>query len=74
VYYITRTVEHNYISPSSTVGKQLHVSAPYVGHLQGCDLTYRAAIQDVWGVWGGGAGDWVRGGRDLVVSIVGTMT
>jgi len=31
---ITRTVEHNYISPSSTVGIQLHVSIPYVGHLQ----------------------------------------
>jgi len=39
----------------------------------GCDLTYRAAIQDVWGVllgyWGVG-----EGGRDLIVSIVGTMT
>jgi hypothetical protein len=32
--YITHTVEHNYISPSSTVGIQLHVSALYVGHLQ----------------------------------------
>jgi len=31
---ITRTVEHNYILPSSTVGIQLHVSALYVGHLQ----------------------------------------
>ena len=31
---ITHTVEHNYISPSSTVGTQLHVSALYVGHLQ----------------------------------------
>ena len=30
----THTVEHNYISPSSTVGIQLHVSALYVGHLQ----------------------------------------
>jgi len=28
------TAEHNYISPSSTVGIQLHVSALYVGHLQ----------------------------------------
>jgi len=28
------TVEHKYISPSSTVGIQLHVSAVYVGHLQ----------------------------------------
>ena len=32
--FITHTVEHNYISPSSTVGIQLHVSALYVGHLQ----------------------------------------
>ena len=31
---ITHTVEHNYISSSSTVGVQLHVSALYVGHLQ----------------------------------------
>ena len=28
------TVEHNYISSSSTLGLQLHVSALYVGHLQ----------------------------------------
>ena len=31
---ITHTVEHNCISPSSTAGIQLHVSALYVGHLQ----------------------------------------
>ena len=31
---ITHTDEHKYISPSSTVGIQLHVSALYVGHLQ----------------------------------------
>ena len=31
---ITHTVEHNYISPSSRVGIQLHVSVLYVGHLQ----------------------------------------
>ena len=31
---ITHTVERNYISPSGTVGKQLHVTALYVGHLQ----------------------------------------
>jgi len=31
---ITHTVEHNYTSPSSTVGLQLHVSALYVGHIQ----------------------------------------
>ena len=34
VSYITLTVEHNYISSSSTVGIQLHVSTLYVGHLQ----------------------------------------
>jgi len=45
------------------------------GPSSGCDLTYRGAIQDVWGVfegigvvWGG------EGERDLVVSIVRTMT
>jgi len=57
---ITHTVEHNYISHSITVGIQLHVSALYVGHLQ-VDLTYRAAIQDVWvvllGYWGLGRGN-----------------
>ena len=31
---IARTVEHNYILPSSIVGIQLHVSALYVDHLQ----------------------------------------
>jgi len=31
---ITHTVEHNYISSSSTVGIQLYVSALYVGHLK----------------------------------------
>jgi len=42
---------------------------PICGPSSGCDLTYREAVQDVWGVllgyWGlsGGGG----GGRDLVV-------
>ena len=31
---ITHTVEHNYISPGSTLGIQLHVLALYVGRLQ----------------------------------------
>ena len=31
---ITHIVEHNYISSSSTLGLQLHVSVLYVGHLQ----------------------------------------
>ena len=42
------TVEHNYISSSSTLGLQLHVSALCVGHLQ--VVTFGAATQDVWGV------------------------
>jgi hypothetical protein len=53
---ITHTVEHNCISSSSTLGIQLHVSALYVGPSSRCDLTFGAAIQDVWGVllgyWG----------------------
>jgi len=36
---ITHTVEHNYIRPSSTVGIQLHVSAPICGSSSGWDLT-----------------------------------
>jgi len=31
---ISHTVEHNYISSSSTVGLQLNISALYVGHFQ----------------------------------------
>jgi len=31
---IKHTVEHNYNSPCSTVGLQLHVSALYIDHLQ----------------------------------------
>jgi len=31
---ITHTIEHKYISHSSTVEIQQHVSALYVGHLQ----------------------------------------
>jgi len=34
IYSIIPSVGHNYISLSSTVGIQLHVSALYVGHLQ----------------------------------------
>jgi len=34
IVYYTHTAEHNYISPISTTGIQLHVSALYVGHLQ----------------------------------------
>ena len=48
---------------------------PYMGGpSSGCDINYRASIQDVWGVFEG-VGDWPEGGgRDLVVSILGTMT
>ena len=49
---------------------QLYVSVLYVDHLQVEILTYRLVIQDVGGIWAGG----VRGGRDLVVSLVGTVT
>ena len=54
---ITHTVEHNYISPSSTVGTCF---GPICWPSSSCDLTYRAAIKDVWGVllgyWGLGGG------------------
>ena len=54
---ITRTVEHNYNLPISTVRIQLHVSAPICGPSSGWDLTYRSVIQDVWAfVWGLGGG------------------
>jgi len=59
---ITHTVENNYISPSSTVGMQLHVSALYVSHFQ-VDLTYRAAVQNVWGVL---LGFWALGGGNEI--------
>ena len=45
---ITRTLEHNYILPISTVRIQLHVSALYVGHLQveifNLQISYRLSI------------------------------
>jgi len=57
---ITHTVKHNYISPSSTVGTQLRFG-PMCWPSSGCDLTYRAAIQDVMGVlsgyWGSDGGN-----------------
>jgi len=46
---ITHADENNYISPSSSLGIQLYVSALYFVLLQ-VDLTYGAAVQDVWGV------------------------
>ena len=66
IWCIISSGEHNYISRSSTVGIQLHVSALYVGQWPlyknvGCFLGI--------GVWAVG-----RGERDLVDPIVGTMT
>jgi len=49
---------------------------PMCGPSSGCDLTYRAAIQDVWGVclgYWGWVGGGERRGRNLAVSIVGTV-
>jgi len=70
---IAHTVEHIYISPSSTVGYTTARFGPVCWPSSGCDLTYTAAIQDVWGssfrVLGIGWGE-----QDLIVSIVGTMT
>jgi len=50
---ITHTVERNYISPSSTVGIQLHVSALYVGHfcvlhIQSNTTIFHPAVQYVY--------------------------
>ena len=50
---ITHTVEHNYISPSSTVCIQLHVSARYVGHfcvlhIQSNTTTFHPAVEQVY--------------------------
>ena len=74
ILFITHTLEHNYILPSSTVRIQLHISAPIFGPSSGWDSTYRSTIQDVWGVCLGiGLGEG-GGERDLVVSIMGTMT
>ena len=42
--FIIHTVEHNYISPSSTVGIQLHVWALYVGHYQMLVLSILAPV------------------------------
>jgi len=48
---ITHTVEHNYISASSTVGIQLHVSVLYVGHLQVviCELNHNLKMANIQG-------------------------
>ena len=65
---ITRTVKHNYILLISTVRIQLHVSVLYVDHLQVEIFNLQISYTRRVGRLGG------RGGRDLVVSIVGTMT
>ena len=67
---ITRTVKHNYILPISTVRIQLHVSVLYVGHLQveifNLQISYTRCVGGIC-VGGGGR-------RDLVVSVLGTVT
>ena len=66
-FVITRTVKHNYILPISTVRIQ-HVSVLYVDHLQveisNLQISYTRCVGHLCG----------RGGRDLVVPIVGTVT
>jgi len=58
-------------SPSSAVGIQLHVSALYVGHLQVVMLL----TEQLYKMCGVFFGDGVGGReRDIVVSIVATMT
>ena len=47
---ITHTVEHNYISPNKYSRNTTTCFGPICGLSSGCDLTYRAAIQDVLGV------------------------
>ena len=44
---VTHTVEHNNISPSSTVGIQLHVSALYycVLHIQSNTIIFHLTVQ-----------------------------
>ena len=59
---IPHTVEHNYISPSKQYSRDTTTCFGTIcGPSSGCDLTYRAAIQDVWGVlcgyWGLGGGN-----------------
>ena len=66
---ITRTVKHNYILPVSTVIIQLHVSVLYVDHLLVEIFNLQISHTRCVGHLCGPGGD-----RDLVVSIVGTMT
>ena len=59
VWVLHNTVEHNYISPSSTLGLQLHVSALYVGHLQ--VVTWLSEqLYKMCGVFFWGIGGWVE--------------
>ena len=59
---ITHTVEHNCISPSSTVGIQLHVSAIYVGHLQ-VEIQLTDQVYKMCVMFFEGTGHWVGGTR-----------
>ena len=65
---IACTVRHKYILPISTVRIQLHVSALYVDHVQVETFNLQISYTRYVGRLGG----W--GERDLVVSVVGTMT
>ena len=61
-FCITHRVENNYISPSSTVGIQLHVSALYVGHLQ-VVIYLTEQLYKMCVVFFQGIGGWVGGTR-----------
>ena len=68
--YDARSTTHQiYILPISTVRIQLHVSVLYVDHLQVEIFNLQISYTRYVGCLGGRGG-----GRDLVVSIVGTMT
>ena len=61
-HVLHNTVEHNYISPSNSRNTTT-CFGPIFWPSSGCDLIYRAAIQDVWGVL---LGYWGLGGRNEI--------
>ena len=77
---VTKSGNLNFLETSGPVQACRYTTTcfgPICWPSSGCNLTYRAAVQDVWGVFfrvlviglGG-----KRGERYIVVSIVGTMT